>query len=358
MRDFGSYVQRYWFITLVLVLAGAVGGYLVIGWLRPMGVPAENPSAGTPKSIGPTAGSPPSDGVSDATDDEFSIAVVPDTQRETWTDADNRFRDRSDWLIKNSGRLNLRFMTHVGDVVDWGNISPEQFVRAKQALAPLAGKVPYSLTIGNHDTAAVCQGGSACPGADARITVRDTRAFNHAFQSTDFANLKGEFEPGKIDNTYSVFNAGGQKWLLLNLELWPRESVIKWARKIVGTHTAYNVVVSTHSYLEGDGTVSTNRGGYGATSPEYLYNNLIKVYPNIRIVLSGHVGTSATRIDIGDNGNKIASFLQCYHSETTNPVRILKISTSQGSITDWVYAPHTGEILSPQVTTYGFDFRR
>ncbi|MFT4216799.1 MAG: metallophosphoesterase [Micropruina sp.] len=290
--------------------------------------------------------------------DDFTIAVIPDTQQETWTDSDTRFKNRSTWLVNNASRLNLKFTTHVGDVVDWGNVAPAQYTRAKNGLSPLNGKIPYSLTVGNHDTAAVCAGGSACPGANASVTVRDTTAFNNAFTESYFTNMKGQFEAGKVDNSYSTFSAAGQKWMVLNLELWARPAAIAWAKKVVAANLDYNVIVATHSYMDSSGTIGTSNGGYGSTSPKYLFDNLIKVYPNIKMVLSGHVGTAATRTDTGVNGNKIVSFLQCYHSRTTNPVRLVTISVAKGSVTDSVYAPYTNQTLSGSTTRTGLDFTR
>jgi hypothetical protein len=259
-------------------------------------------------------------------------------------------------LVDNASSLNLKFATHVGDVVDWGNVTPAQFTRAKDGLSPLNGKIPYSLTVGNHDTAAVCIGGSACPGADAKVTVRDTTAFNNAFTESMFTDLRGEYESGKVDNSYSTFTAGGQNWMVLNLELWQRQGAIDWAKSVVASHANYNVIVATHSYLEPDGSISQSAGGYGATSPQHLFDTLIKVYPNIKIVVSGHVGGGASRVDTGTNGNKILSLLQCYHSRTTNPVRLLKISVSKGTVKNWVYAPYTNETLAGETTTAGLDF--
>ncbi len=292
------------------------------------------------------------------TDDEFTVAVVPDTQQETWSDTDTRLKNRSQWLVDNASTLNLKFATHAGDVVDWGNVAPAQFTRVKNGYLPLNGKIPYSLTVGNHDTAAVCTGGSACPGANTNVTVRDTTAFNNAFTESLFTNLKGEYEAGKVDNSYHTFSAGGQNWMVLNLELWARQGAIDWAKSVVAAHPSYNVIVATHSYLNSDGSISTSNGGYGATSPKYLFDSLIKVYPNIKMVMSGHVGGAASRVDTGNNGNKILSLLQCFHSRTTNPVRLLKISVSKGTVKSSVYAPYTKETLVAETTTAGIDFTR
>lgn len=318
---------------------------------------ASDSDAATPTPTPTTPADPdPVPAPDDPNGDEFTVAVMPDTQQETWTDTDTRFKNRSQWLVDNASTLNLKFATHVGDVVDWGNVTPAQFTRAKNGLAPLNGKVPYSLTIGNHDTAAVCAGGSACPGADAKVTVRDTTAFNNAFTESMFPDLKGEYESGKIDNSFSTFTAAGQNWMMVNLELWPRQGAIDWAKSVVASHADYNVIVTTHSYLEADGSISQSAGGYGATSPQHLFDTLIKVYPNIKIVLSGHVGGAASRVDTGTKGNKILSLLQCFHSRTTNPVRLLKISVSNGTVKNWVYAPYTKETLVGETTTSGIDF--
>ncbi|AQP49119.1 hypothetical protein BW730_00765 [Tessaracoccus aquimaris] len=332
-------------------LATAATAASLTGWTRGA-IAFHVPSAGTTVPVPPVT-VPPA-GASES----FTIAVIPDTQQETWSDTDTRLADRSTWLVNNATKLNLKYVTHIGDVVDWGNAAPEQYTRAQKGLAPLKGKIPYSLTIGNHDTAAVCQGGSACPGVNTNLAVRDTKAFNTAFPLNTFPTIKGAYEPGKVDNTYSTFTAAGQKWMVLNLELWPRQGAIDWAKKIVAANPDHNIIISTHAYLNGDATISTSNGGYGATSPKHLYDTLIKVYPNIKIVVSGHTGTAATRTDTGTNGNKIISLMQTYHSRTTNPVRLITINVANGTLKNWVYAPKTNETLAPETTTTGLNFTR
>ena len=344
--------------TRVAIGAAARDALSADGWkIASAGMFYAVPGAIAPPAAKPEPAPAPAPGTSAATE-EFTVAVIPDTQQETWKDTDTRFRNRSQWLVDNTAAFNLKFVTHIGDVVDWGSVAPAQYTRARNGLAPLNGKIPYSLTIGNHDTAAVCAGGAACPGISASVAVRDTTAFNAAFKASDFANIRGQYEAGKVDNTYSTFTAGGEKWMVLNLELWPRQGVINWAKQVVSSHADHNVVVSTHHYLQADGSIGTSNGGYGATSPKYLFDNLIKVYPNIRVVISGHVGGGASRVDTGAHGNKILSLLQCYHSRTTNPVRMLRFNVAKGTITNWVYAPYTKETISAQTTTSGFDFDR
>ncbi|MEU1972805.1 metallophosphoesterase [Microbacterium sp. NPDC019599] len=297
-------------------------------------------------------GAPGDDG-----DTTFSLAVIPDTQNEI-TASDSRFANRVAWLVANRESLDLRYAMQVGDLTNWGAVDPAQFARAATELQPLEQAMPWSGAIGNHDTAAVCAGGSACPGANTNVTVRDTTAYNRYLPVSRFPNVEGTFEAGKIDNAYQVFQAGGVDWLVLNLELWPRVEAVGWAKSVVASHPDHNVVVVTHAYLNADGTIGGTNGGYGATSPQYLFDNLIKVYPNIKIVLSGHVGTSAVRTDVGVNGNRIVSLLTSYHS-WTNPVRILEIDTAAGTATSTVYAPYTDtDFPTDSTSTSGLSFVR
>jgi hypothetical protein len=162
--------------------------------------------------------------------------------------------------------------------------------------------------------------------------------FNSFFTAARYGAVRGAFEPNKVDNIYSTFTAGKARWLVLNLELWPRVAAVTWARNVVASHSGYNVIIATHSYLNADTTLSTS-SGYGDTSPQYLYDNLIKVYPNVKMVFSGHTGSAAERVDVGVHGNKIVSYLQAFHSRTTNPVRLVEVNTATGTIATRIYAP-------------------
>jgi hypothetical protein len=289
-------------------------------------------------------------------DPTFSIAVLPDTQNEMGTTS-TRFADRANWLAANKAALDLRYAIHIGDLTNWGHVAPSQFQKASTEIKPLEAVIPWSVAAGNHDTAAVCAGGSACPGANTSVTVRDVSTFNRYLPPSRFPALGGTYQSGHSENSWSTFSAGGRKWMVLTLELWARPAVVTWARGVVAAHPEHNVIVNTHAYLNSDGTISTSNGGYGATSPRYLFDNLVRRYPNIVMVVSGHVGQAAVRTDTGDAGNKIVSFLQTFHS-TTNPVRLVEVNTAAGTVTSRIYAPATRTSYPTYSTsTTGMRFR-
>lgn len=303
-------------------------------------------------------------GASALPEGSFSIAVIPDTQIEVLDENDHRMEDRAQWLVDKRSQLGLAYVLHTGDVVNWGALVPEQFEVAKASFATLdEGGLPYALAIGNHDTFAVghdgvaesrdyggsayadnpeCQErfGSRC---QTKLLIRDTEAFNAAFPVESLTNVGGTFEPGKTDNMWTTFRAEETDWLVMTLEFFPRKEAVAWAAQVVASHPQHNVIVQTHAYLNKSGEIEESNGGYGAMSAQYLFDNLIKVYPNIKLVFSGHVGQSAHRVDTGIGGNTILSFLGAFHSDTTNPVTIVTIDTDTGSVKTKVVAPSTDE---------------
>jgi hypothetical protein len=276
-------------------------------------------------------------------DQIFSFAVIPDTQREVHEAGDTRFKERTQWLVDHRRDLDLRYVTHSGDVVDWDTPDHAQTAMASDALAPLeTARIPYSLTIGNHDTQATGEGGSARDPSRTKELQRDTSVFNSYFTAARYGAVRGAFEPGKVDNIYSTFDAGGVAWLVLNLELWPRVAAVDWARQVVATHPNHNVIVVTHSYLNGSLNIST-RSDYGDTSPQYLFDHLVKLYPNIKMVFSGHVNHVGQRTDVGVHGNKIVAYLQGLETWATNPVRLVEIDTARGTVATRLYAPRDAQ---------------
>jgi len=274
---------------------------------------------------GTEPGSPPP-----TSDTAFSFAVMPDTQNEVG-DTDQRMPKRVSWLLNNRAALDLRWVLHSGDLQSWDTPDHYQYRNNSTRLTPLTDAgLPFVAAVGNHDTAAVCPGGSACPGVDAHVTVRDTTTWNAYYPPSRFG-LEGLFEPGKSDNGFRTFQAGGLSWLVLDVELWPRPQVVSWAKDVVASHPHDNVIVLTHAFLEGDGSVSTSNGGYGATAPSALWAALDD-YPNVVMTFSGHVGAATETNLTAADGHRTAAFLQALHAPD-NPVRIVHVDTAKGTLT-------------------------
>jgi len=293
--------------------------------------------------------------------DTFSIAIIPDTQAETNLVQNTPFLNRTTWLAATKDAFDLRYVLHTGDMTNWGWLDSGQLSRAKAAMAVLTSAgLPYALAIGNHDTAAVGwngvrgstgYGGSAymynpecrrrlgAAACKSWLLVRRTEAFNTTFPLAGMGNVGGVFRAGAADNYWTSFSANSTDWLVLTLELWPRKGVVEWAKGVVASHPNHNVIIQTHNYLDRRGRIATSNGGYGATSPRYLYDRVVSRYSNVKLVFSGHTGRFTSRTDT-NRGNTVVSFLgNDLGGPTYNPVRILTINTSTGDLTSTVYDP-------------------
>ena len=283
--------------------------------------------------MGPTAGA----------QKPFTLAVAPDLQQEVLKDDDTRLANRFQWLADNRKKLNLKMVLQTGDFMNWDTPTHEQYERASKALTILdKAKIPYALAIGNHDSAATKEGGSAAPG-NVHDNQRNTATFNRYFPVSRQKNLQGFYEAGKVDNAFQTFEAGSLKWLVLNLELWARTGAVDWAKKVADTHPDFNVIVITHSHLDAKSQIEQNSGGYGDNSPQYVFDHFLSVCPNVRLVFSGHKGSYGFRTDKGKSGNTIYSILGTYHSNVDNPVRLVTIDPKNKTLTSHVFSPSIGK---------------
>jgi len=281
--------------------------------------------------------------ITETTAQKFTIPVLPDTQGEVGSKPE-MFNCQLQWIADKKDSLNIPFVLHVGDIVNFDNVT--HYVNASNGFKILDNaKIPYVLCLGNHDTEAVgVNSGSAAsdvPGAT-HLNLRKTTKFNTYFPVSRLMGQQGRYEEGKSDNAYYTFKAGGLDWLVVSLEFCARKEPVEWAGKVVAEHPKHNVIILTHYHLNGSGDIAERNAGYGDLSPYEIYDMLIKKYPNILLVLCGHTGSSTWRNDRGDNGNRIYQILQDYQGENMGDgyIRLLEINPERGAITGKIYSPY------------------
>lgn len=227
----------------------------------------------------------------------YSFAIVGDTQKVTIADVNNGTSDFAaiyDYLVDNLEQQKIQTVIGLGDITDTN--AEAEWALAKQNILKLDGKVPYILNRGNHDQSA---------------------SFNEAFGGTAYeSQLSGTYD-GKLDNSYITFMVNNYRYLVLALDLGANDDVLAWANQVVADHPDHNVIITTHGYLNKDGSLLTadnyDAPTYyeGYNNADDMWNKLIRKHENIVLVLSGHiisdniVCTQAT----GDNGNKIMQML-------------------------------------------------
>jgi hypothetical protein len=251
------------------------------------------------------------------------------------------FMSQMRWIADKRDSLNIPIVLHVGDIVDFDNV--DHYVKASAGFDILdKAAIPYALTLGNHDTEAVGEfSGSAAPG-NTNLNVRKTSKFNTYFPVSRFTAQQGRFEEGKSDNAFYTFKAGGLDWMVVSLEFCARWQPVRWANRVIAEHPNHNVIILTHYHLNPNGDIAERNAGYGDLSPLEIYDLLIKKHPNILLVLSGHVGSSAYANGRGDQGNRIYQILQDYQGEDFGGgyIRLLEINPERRYISGKMYSPY------------------
>jgi hypothetical protein len=232
-----------------------------------------------------------------------------------------------------------------GDLTQWQN--------ADAAVRLLNGKVPYMMAIGNHDYDQNNPAGRTA----------STKNFNSFFgpaRYTGAAWYKSSFPAGSNENFYGVVTVNGRNYLIIVLEFAARDSSLAWADGILKANQDKDAIIVTHMFTYMDNTRisgcdlnSAASFGVGQdNNGEDMWWKLVRKYPNIHLVLSGHVvqgdGTGR-RMDLGVKGNVVNQILSDYQSDALGGggyLRIMRISPSLNRVSVTSYSPYLDSFMT------------
>jgi hypothetical protein len=295
----------------------------------------------------------------------WSIVVLPDTQDYTESFEDP-FESQIDWILDNIDALDIRFVLHEGDIVEFNEV--EQWRVAQRQLGRLSGRVPLALSIGNHDM-----------GIEEWADVRSSKIDDYfAWEElADKSNRGGRYDD-TIWNSYYYFAGDVTEWLILSLEFGPRSNVLQWADDVIANHPEHDVIVLTHAYLYSDGTrydwgrkgesQRWNPHSYDLQPPEaasesrsvndgeQMWNQLVSRHPNIRFVLSGHtLNDGVGRLtSTGDAGNEVHQLMANYQHQVVHNgqsradsgfLRVMEFNEEGGAVQVRTYSPWLDQSL-------------
>lgn len=233
---------------------------------------------------------------------QFSIVLLPDTQVYSRQYPDLFFQQTS-WIAANARALNIRFVTHVGDIVDKNDEA--QWTVASRAMSALDGIVPWSVAIGNHD----CD----VPGAPNSAATAFLRHFGPA-RFAKFKWYRGASPNGL--NSYAVFRGGAAEMLILHLEQDVPDDAIRWAEQVLKSNPGRPAILVTHVYLQDAEKTRTKRPYLRpeGNSGEQLWQKFIRRSPQIFMVLCGHYSRPGEwhQVSVNDSGNKVIEMLADY----------------------------------------------
>ena len=227
------------------------------------------------------------------TDYEYSFALIGDIQTITRNYPD-KLHYIYDWIVENADDKKIAFVAGLGDITDASSYA--EWILAKEEMSKLDGVVPYSFVRGNHDYAT---------------------SFTDVFTYNEYKDtITGSFDETML-NTYHTFSVKGIKYLFLNLDVAATDEMLDWANEIISSHEDYNVIITTHIYMAGDGNLfdesaasSLNR--YGVYNyPDIVWDKVVSQHENISMVICGHDPSDRIVVNKreGVNGNLVTEIL-------------------------------------------------
>jgi len=374
--------------TQAAPLAVAAPRWFALAAFAVVGLGCDSPDPGLCPA--PADGGPPADSADASTDgggggdQPYAIVVLPDTQYYASSFPDV-FTAQTRWLVENREAQHIAFVVHTGDIVD--SDVPLQWERASRSLHLLDVQVPYVITAGNHDYANLAD----------RMGMG-----NIYFPAAQFAQspwFGGTFEPDHIENSFSLFDVGPTRWVVIALEFGPRDEVVAWADSVLRLFRDRPAIIVTHAYLYHDGTrydhagavhqnfnphdyVMMGQPGSSVNDGEELWQKLIARNSNVKLVFSGHdvsgnglpPGTSAMLTSTRTDGTLVYQILANYQTclnppcdtysdgTTTQTVRggngflrILRFSREARTISVTTYSPYLDVSLVDAANTFILD---
>jgi hypothetical protein len=212
--------------------------------------------------------------------EKFTIAVIPDTQNYTTSDANMAgFTTQMQYIASIRLSSNVVFASHLGDMVNDRSSQPAEWTRAQSAMNILRDSgVPFGIAIGNHDY------------DTATAPISGTTNWVQYFGPTS-SYFQGKpwyySHTNNVTDSYQIFHAAGRNFLHIVLELEPSTDSLQWASQVIQAHPGMPTIVSTHEYLTYNGNRSGNSYRGGSTGTQ-VWTNFVSPNSQIFMVLCGH----------------------------------------------------------------------
>ena len=276
-----------------------------------------------------------------ANQEEFTLIVVPDTQRYAMYFPEIFFA-QTRWIRDHHAGINAKYVIHLGDIVD--EMTEKEWHVADRAFAELDGVIPYLVVPGNHDLDRNAEG----------EVIRGSTRYNGVFSPYRFKGRPwyGGHKGVTNDNNFGYFAAAGRKFLIVGLEFGPTDETLQWADGLIGNHeNDYRVILATHAYMYHDDTrlgegdsYSPHSKGPGWNDGEEIWEKLVRKQENLFLVLSGHVKGDGAGLLVSesDSGFPVIQMLANYQFLEHGGqgwLRILKFLPRENRMEVYTYSP-------------------
>ena len=251
---------------------------------------------------------------------EFTYVVFGDTQDYNKDDKSNpSFVSRVDWVIKQSDQRTIKFVTHLGDVVNVPSEEREWLLATNQLERLHKAGIPCAFAPGNHDLT----WGDTTPITQhldsGRLSDRLSHGSFDGFKGRQYSKLsdindrysdrEAQHAPEIPDvagcgaNSYQLLTHERENFIFIHLQCSIPTNVLKWVDEVLDRYCDRLAIIVEH---EGLGDVNAmlpfnseadrlNMGrmrancftSNGSTSPQYQWERCFSRHPNVLMILSG-----------------------------------------------------------------------
>jgi len=292
-------------------------------------------------------------------DGAFSIVALPDTQAYS-AGSPETFDAEVQWILDNRDAQRIRFVTHVGDIVD-DNGSPKEWDVAKRSMRKLHGAVPYGLAVGNHDMV--------------RATG-DCSNFLKVFPESLFEEFPWYGAAYKNNaNSWQVFSAAGMDFIIVHIECNAPDGVLAWAGSVLAEHPTRRAIITTHMYLgpldnpqQPEDYYDAPKGrmrwkkchGAAGNTPQQMWDKRFRKHPNLFLILCGDQSRTQALYQraTGDAGNAVHEVLSDYRGGN---LRVYRFVPANDEVEVFTYSPTAQTLcdattIVPQRSRHQFSF--
>jgi len=287
----------------------------------------------------------------------FSFVVLPDTQAYVTSKTEGTFAAEIDWILNNRASQRIQFVSHVGDIIN-RNEAWDEWAIAKSQMMKLRGKIPFGISVGNHDM----------------TSSGDSTNFQTTFPASLFEDF--DWYAGQLKNnanSYQLFEVDGYRFLWLHIECNAPDDVLDWANGVLQKHSDRRAVVTTHMYLGPEDKPTTGQGyvddptarmkwhkthGENGNTPQQMWDKCFSLHSNLFLICCGDQSrTQAMCLSPqGVHGNTVHECLSDYRGGN---LRLMRFIPARNQIEVITYSPSerklcTGSKYAPDENDHQF----
>lgn len=271
--------------------------------------------------------------------DSWTIIMLPDLQNYAkWNRNQPIFDLMVAWIEDHIDSLNIQIVVAVGDLIqnnerivndfDGDQSTQHQWESISNGFSRLDGKVPYIAATGNHDYSIDREGNRT-----SRYSEFFTVDRNWLNQKILVQNSRNEQVVPTLENSaYEIKNLNGKDYLFMTVEYGPRDTVIRWAKRVVGLdqYKDHRIILTTHMFLNARDERTSNDVTWlywepytvnnktekssaiklpDANNGQQIWDKLVQPASNIELILCGHISGEGYRSDHNVAGKAVHQIL-------------------------------------------------